>query len=426
MPTIPALSIVVPTLNEADNVLPLLASIDGSMRKAKILYEVIFIDDHSSDATIQNITNAMNYYPINLQLKQGKRGKAYSLHEGFKLAQYNYICMIDADLQYPPDAIVPMLDLIIKRNADVVITNRINHETSIIRKLSSKIFNFFFVKLLFGFNYDTQSGLKVFKKDILNYVTFNSGAWSFDLEFIVRSLENNFKILSYTIPFNARFSGEAKIKLIDSTYELIVESLKLRLTTSGKKIKKSYHSNIKFSKEVLDISIVFILITAITFVLNYKKSEALPLISDSKTLSSLLQNTVSSPNITLHTNQPMPLVMEGSTPDHTTTSVVPSQIGYMLQTPYTTQLESNLVSSSSVPLRVQPLSTTISINSEKSDNKINAITYPMHTNYNKNNLYKNDNFSSKNFVKILSSLLIMSSLVVLVFKKQIYNMVVAL
>ncbi len=258
------ISIVVPTLNEADNVLPLLARIDASLSAARITYEVIFIDDHSTDNTVATIKSVIGRYPIVLQSKQGKRGKANSLQQGFGLAQYNIIGMIDADLQYPPEAIAPMLQLLQGHNSDIVITNRVSQETSKLRKLTSAVFNLVFVKWLFGFDYDTQSGLKLFRKSVLSTINLTPRKWSFDLEFIVRALEENYKILQYDIPFVERHSGSTKLNVVSSTYEFITQSLKLRLNSSGKRLRQAYQSNVLFMQQAVGTLLVVIAIGGIT------------------------------------------------------------------------------------------------------------------------------------------------------------------
>ncbi len=172
------------------------------------------------------------------------------------MAKYDIICMIDADLQYPPEAIVPMYQLMIDHDIDMVLTEREDHETSKLRQLSSKIFNFAFTRLLFGFHYDSQSGLKLFKKTVVEQASLNPTPWSFDLEFIVRALENNFKILSHKIPFSDRYSGEAKVRVIKVTYELAKASVKLRFNSSPRKVKKAYRMNLQLAARVLSVLLV--------------------------------------------------------------------------------------------------------------------------------------------------------------------------
>ena len=244
------LSIVIPTLNEVENIPVLLGRISNSMKKSEIDYEIVFVDDHSIDGTISAIQKLKDDYPLSFYLKKGAKGKAFSLLQGFKEAKYNVICMIDADLQYPPEEIVPMYEKMRNSGTDMILTEREDHATSKLRQLSSKVFNLAFTRLLFGFNYDTQSGLKLFRKEIVIQAKLHPSPWSFDLEFIVRALENNFKILTHKIPFSARYSGEAKVRIVKVTYELAKASLRLRFDISPVKLKRGYESNLRFAERV--------------------------------------------------------------------------------------------------------------------------------------------------------------------------------
>ncbi|HSH55667.1 MAG TPA: glycosyltransferase family 2 protein, partial [Candidatus Limnocylindrales bacterium] len=159
-----AISIIVPTLNESDNIEDLVSRISATFRRSGVDYEIVFVDDNSTDGTQQTIKNLPKKFPVRLLIKDGERGKAQSLLQGFAAAHYDTICMIDADLQYPPEAILPMYRLMQEHNVDVVLTERQYAHSSWLRQLSSKVFNLAFTQLLFGFNYDSQSGLKLFKK----------------------------------------------------------------------------------------------------------------------------------------------------------------------------------------------------------------------------------------------------------------------
>jgi glycosyltransferase involved in cell wall biosynthesis len=232
---IQSVSVVVPVFNEAPNIIPLVQRIDATLTEDKIQYEIIFIDDHSSDST-PDIIATLTQYPIQLYTKQGVKGKAYSLIEGFAKARYDYICMIDGDLQYPPESIPGMAALLRSAKADIVQTRRISNTTSWLRKLSTHIFNFIFSRLLFGVTFDTQSALKLFKKEVLAKVVLRPGPWTFDLDFLVKSLQQGFVVVSYDIPFSARLHGEAKINVFTAAREMAVDAVKLKL-------RSKYHAS---------------------------------------------------------------------------------------------------------------------------------------------------------------------------------------
>ncbi|HEX8227144.1 MAG TPA: glycosyltransferase family 2 protein [Candidatus Saccharimonadales bacterium] len=250
-----AISIVVPTLNEADNVPLLVARIATSFKYSDVPYEIIFVDDHSTDGTVEVIKRLQASYPVSLYTKQGSRGKAYSLLEGFSYADNPTICMIDADLQYPPEAILPMFKLLSKSGADVILTERVDDvSASKLRHYLTKGFNLAFTRLLFGFKYDSQSGLKLFRRSVINRIDLDPTPWSFDLEFIVRSLEISSKVISYRIPFSKRYSGQPKVRLVKVAYELAVASVRLRMNSSPHKIRHASRMNSDFVERTVGTS----------------------------------------------------------------------------------------------------------------------------------------------------------------------------
>lgn len=310
-----SISIVVPTLNEAGNIRSLVQRVSKVFSKSHIDYEIIFVDDHSSDKTKPIIKSLIKQFPVKFYEKIGRRGKAYSLLEGFDKAQYDNICMIDADLQYPPEAILPMLKLVHNHDVDLVVTERKDSETSKLRQLSSSVFNFIFTRLLFGINYDSQSGLKVFRKDILKKIRIHPTPWSFDLQFIVKSLENNFKILSYPIKFSERNAGIAKVKVLQVTAELAKASLSLKKDSSSSKVKRGYQRNLLFARQVFSKhTIGLALLLGLGFGVLHSPSVSAASINQDIQVGSLLRASV---------NIQVPLTGSGTTPASPTTSPTP-------------------------------------------------------------------------------------------------------
>ena len=173
-----------------------------------------------------------------------------SVIQGFNAARSNFICMIDADLQYPPEDIPKMVNKLIDNNADVALSQRNDSDAGFLRNLMSGVFNFVFVRSLFGINYDTQSGLKVFKQSTYNGMDLKPSQWSFDLEFIVAALQKRSRILTHDIKFGERTSGEAKVDVLKSSFELAKSSIMLRMRVSGKNIREAYNMNTRRYTEV--------------------------------------------------------------------------------------------------------------------------------------------------------------------------------
>ncbi len=223
-------SIIIPTRNEEKNIVPLLERIHNALFDKKIPYEVIFIDDHSTDKTFEKINSIKNLYPIKVYLKKGQRGKAQSILEGVSYAKYDLLCMIDADLQYSPEAIPHMVEKI-GSHADIIVANRHKRNVGFHRKLASFVFVTVFGKFLHGLDYDVQSGLKVFRKEILQRIVLHPTAWTFDMEFLLKARMAGYKIESFDIVFHKRKYGKSKVGILKATLEISASAIKLKLMT---------------------------------------------------------------------------------------------------------------------------------------------------------------------------------------------------
>lgn len=233
------ISIIVPTLNERENVQNLVERIHGAFNGDKSLYEIIFIDDHSTDGTYDLVNILALSYPIFAYLKKGKPGKAFSLLEGFVHAEKELIGFIDADLQYPPEALPLMIKIIEDGKSDIVVAHRVQRNESYIRNTTSKFFAYLFGKLLHDLDCDIQSGLKVFKKQIIEEITVHPSKWTFDLEFLLNARNAGYKISSCKILFDERKYGESKINLIAASWEIGYNALKMKFKKRVPSIIKS-------------------------------------------------------------------------------------------------------------------------------------------------------------------------------------------
>jgi glycosyltransferase XagB len=226
--TAPGLSVIIPTLNESANIPALIERLTKALAHLDA-YEVIFIDDHSSDGTFATIHEYTALYPIRVYYKTGQIGKAQSLIEGFRHARYDTIAMIDGDLQYPPEAI-PEMYRELSNGYGIIVANRKESYTSPLRKIMSRVFSFFFSRLLHNLHCDVQSGLKLFKQEILNRIEINPSPWAFDLEFLVKARSAGYPIKSHDIIFAPREGGKSKINILSSSLEIALSAIRLKLT----------------------------------------------------------------------------------------------------------------------------------------------------------------------------------------------------
>ena len=115
------ISVVVPLLNEEESLPELSEWIDRVALENKLNYEVIFVDDGSTDDSWKVINQlASKNNAIKALRFRRNYGKSAALNEGFKIAQGKVIITMDADLQDSPDEIPELFDMITNQGFDMV------------------------------------------------------------------------------------------------------------------------------------------------------------------------------------------------------------------------------------------------------------------------------------------------------------------
>ena len=119
----PSIAIVVPTLNECDNIRPLLALLDRTLIGQR--YEIVFVDDWSSDGTPELIAGIARERPdVRLIRRFGRRGLSSAVIEGMLATTTDVVAVIDADLQHDESILPRLYDLVASGEADVAIGSR--------------------------------------------------------------------------------------------------------------------------------------------------------------------------------------------------------------------------------------------------------------------------------------------------------------
>lgn len=251
----PKISIVIPVRNEEKNIENLVKKIDIRLNDAKLSYEIVIVDDNSTDKTARISKNLSKKYPVRYFLKKGIAGKGYSILEGAEHAQSDIICMIDADLQYNPKHIPEMYNRIIKNDKlGVVVAERKSYKAGLFRKLGSKLNAFFVGKLLMGLPFDIQSGLKVFRKDIIKHVSEHIiGPWSLDIPLLQTAKDLGYSISTVPIVFDDRSNGVSKISFLSTAREITTKALKMKLVHN----RRVFHVPAHNSKSMKGAGVIF-------------------------------------------------------------------------------------------------------------------------------------------------------------------------
>ena len=166
------LSIVIPLLNEEESLIELHNWIVAVMQSNRFSYEILFIDDGSTDASWDIITQLSDKNPSVKGLRFKKNfGKSQALHAGFKAANGDVVITMDADLQDNPEEITGLYDLIINQDYDLVSGWKKKRYDSIITKnIPSKLFNWAARKTSGVKLHDFNCGLKAYKKNVIKNI----------------------------------------------------------------------------------------------------------------------------------------------------------------------------------------------------------------------------------------------------------------
>lgn len=158
------LSIVIPVMNEQDSVEPLVSQIRAAMNSLD--YEIIFVDDGSSDHTRANILHLMDDRLSLIELKRNY-GQSAAMAAGIEHSHGEFIALLDGDLQNDPSDIPPMLTKLKDEDWDVVAGNRKNRKDGmLLRKFPSRIANALIRCMTKVYIQDYGCTLKVFRRDI--------------------------------------------------------------------------------------------------------------------------------------------------------------------------------------------------------------------------------------------------------------------
>jgi dolichol-phosphate mannosyltransferase len=126
----PALVVVIPTFNERDNIAPLLENLAQALDG--IRWEIVFVDDDSTDGTVEAIRQACSTDGrIRSVRRLGRRGLASAVVEGLQSNFAPFIAVMDADLPHDERLLGPMLDILRRDEADVVVGSRYLAEGSV-------------------------------------------------------------------------------------------------------------------------------------------------------------------------------------------------------------------------------------------------------------------------------------------------------
>jgi dolichol-phosphate mannosyltransferase len=206
------LSIIVPTYNESRNIEELLTRLFAALKPNYTPYEVLVVDDNSPDGTAQVAEALKSKFDLRVVKRPRRISLASAVLSGVKLATGEIICVMDADLSHPPEAIPEMYKAISAGDADIVIGSRCVEGGGATNWPWYRRFGSTFAQLLakpVTHVNDSTSGFFMVKRSVLEGAEINPIGFKILLEVLAKG--NYSKVKEIPIVFNDRSGGKSKL-----------------------------------------------------------------------------------------------------------------------------------------------------------------------------------------------------------------------
>ena len=215
-------SVVIPTLNEAGNILEAVTTIQNELAYPS---EIIIVDGNSSDGTIQ-IVKETNFCKL---IIEPRRGYGLALRQGMRKAKGDIIVMVDGDGTYEVRHINQLLEQLIKNDAELCLATRMydpNKAMGLTNFIGNKVitwcFDFFYKQFLS----DSQSGFRAISHSALEKVELKETDMAYATEMLVEFAKNGFKMVEVHSTYKTRKYGKTKLRKVKSGIEIFATMVK--------------------------------------------------------------------------------------------------------------------------------------------------------------------------------------------------------
>jgi dolichol-phosphate hexosyltransferase len=209
-------SVVIPTLNEAGNILEALTTIQQSVTYPK---EIIVVDGNSTDGT-KEIVKDIDYCKL---IIEPRRGYGLALMTGMKAAKGNIIIMVDGDGTYEFRHIDRLVTEMVEKDADMVLATRMydpNKAMGLMNFIGNKVITNFYDFFFSQFLSDTQSGFRAISHEAIDKVELNEGDMAYATEMLIKFAREGFSMIEVPTTYKARKYGKPKLRRFKSGIEI--------------------------------------------------------------------------------------------------------------------------------------------------------------------------------------------------------------
>lgn len=225
------LSVIVPAYREAHTIQGALTRLLGVLDESGLDYEVIVVSDGNTDGT-ERVARSLERPRITVLHYADNGGKGFAVRYGFAHAKGECIAFIDADLAVEPSGIAELYALLHQLDADVVVGSKVHEDSHVqlqaFRRLQFRAFGRY-VSRLFDLDVgDTQTGLKVFRREVLERVVpyARTNGFAFDIELLASANDLGHRIVEGPVATSERYRAVMRPAVL---FSVLAGSLRLAL-----------------------------------------------------------------------------------------------------------------------------------------------------------------------------------------------------
>ena len=215
-----SVSVIIPVYNEANTVGGVISDTISIMETLNLPYEVLVIDDGSTDSTGLIVSQ----YKVTLISNDKNYGKGYSLRKAIQHTHGEIIVTLDSDGEHKPKEIPDLLHPVLN-GVDLVIGSRFmgNHkeQTTKLKQIGNSLFNITIRTLTGKQITDSQTGFRAIKREVIDALNLESNGYDIDAEITVKSLRQGFTVKELPVTVDRREYGASKIRVLSDGIKIL-------------------------------------------------------------------------------------------------------------------------------------------------------------------------------------------------------------
>jgi glycosyltransferase involved in cell wall biosynthesis len=222
-----SLSIVIPAYNEAANIVGTLENVAAALTHSSTAYEILVVDDGSTDGTGAIVTAEAHRFPgVRLLVNERNMGFGWTYRRGVESASCSHVVMVHGDNAWAADTLRAFFDHL--GDADVIIgyTRNMWRTRTWKRTVVSKAFTLL-ANVITGRRLKYYNGLQIHPAAVLKHLTIQSVGYGFQAEVLVKSLRRTRTYIEVPMDLTERQQGESKAFRLKNAVDVIRTLMRL-------------------------------------------------------------------------------------------------------------------------------------------------------------------------------------------------------